>query len=196
MRLGYRQILATPGTLAFEAASLATRTAHLMTVLSTVFFISATTRSFGLAGLMSAIYALTYSLASPFVSRLADRGSPGRVLAVAAASNALSRAGYLIAAHAHGPAWVMVALAACSGGSMPAAGPLARARWHRLLRDSPLLHAALSLESVIDELILVAAPIMVAFLASDVSPAAGLILALGLATVGSTALMVQARGAR
>jgi hypothetical protein len=190
----YRQIFAVPGTATFELAAAAARMAHLMTVLSIIFFIQAVTGSYGLAGVASAAYALTYSLASPFVSRLADRVHPGRVLAAATAAGGLCRAGLLAAVWAGAPVWVTVGLAACSGGSMPAIGPMARARWSQLLHGSPLLHAALSFESVVDEAIMVAAPILVAVLATSVSPAAGLIMTLALATGGTAALAAQRRG--
>lgn len=192
MASSYRQVLAVPGTAAFTLAALAARMAHLMTVLSTFFFIPAVTGSYGRAGEVSGAYALAYSLGSPFVSRLADRRMPGRVLAAAAAANALARAGLLASVWVGAPVWGAVGLAAASGASMPAAGPLARARWTRLLRDSPLLHAALSFESVVDEAILVTAPILVATLATAVTPAAGLITALVMATAGNSALAVLA----
>jgi hypothetical protein len=188
----YRQILAVPGTAAFALPALAARMAHLMTVLSIFFFIPAVTGSYGLAGALSGAYALTYSLASPFVSRLASRDRPARVLALAASVNTLARAGLLASAWAGAPVWITACLAAAAGGSMPAAGPLARARWSYLLRDSPLLHTALSFESVVDQLIFVTAPILVATLAVAVSPAAGLVIALVLATAGNTALAVLA----
>jgi hypothetical protein len=188
----YRQILAVPGTAAFALPALAVRMAHLMTVLSIFFFIPAVTGSYGLAGALSGAYALTYSLASPFVSRLASRDRPGRVLALAASVNTITRAGLLASAWAGAPVWITACLAAAAGGSMPAAGPLARARWSHLLRDSPLLHTALSFESVVDQIILVTAPILVATLAVAISPASGLVIALVLATVGNTALAVLA----
>ena len=188
----YRQVLTVPGTPAFELAALAVRMAHLMTVLSVVFFIPAVTGSYGLSGAVSAAYALAYSLASPFVSRLADRAGPGRVLAVAAVAGALARAGLLASIWAGAPAWSVVGRAAAAGVAMPAAGPLARARWNRLLRGSPLLHAAMSLESVADETILVIAPVLVAVLATAIAPAAGMITALMLAAAGSTALAALA----
>jgi MFS family permease len=188
----YRQVLAVPGTPAFEVAALAARMAHLMTVLSIFFFIPAATGSYGLAGELSGAYALAYSLGSPFVSRLADRDWPGRVLAGAAVANALARTGLLACVWAGAPVWGAIGLAAFSGASMPAAGPLARARWSRLLHGSPLLHAALSFESVVDETILVIAPILVATLATAVAPAAGLIMALVMATAGNTTLAALA----
>jgi hypothetical protein len=188
----YRQVWVVPGTAAFTLAALAARMAHLMTVLSIFFLIPAVTGSYGRAGEVSGAYALAYSLGSPFVSRLADRRRPGCVFAAAAVANALARAGLLAAVWAGAPVWGAVGLAAASGASMPAAGALARARWTRLLPGSPLLHVALSFESVVDETILVTAPILVATLATALTPAAGLIMALVLATAGNAALAVLA----
>ena len=73
MIAAYRRLFAAPGTAAFEAAGFVARMAHLMTVLSVVFLISAVTGSYGLGGAVAAAYAVAYSLASPLLSRLVDR---------------------------------------------------------------------------------------------------------------------------
>ena len=52
-------------------------------------------------------------------------------------------------------------------------GSMVRARWSALLRGTPRLHAAFSLESVADEIIFVVGPAVVTVLATAVYPAAG-----------------------
>ncbi|MEW2033601.1 MFS transporter [Streptomyces roseifaciens] len=187
----YGKILSVPGAPGFVAAGFVARLAHLMTVLGTVFLVSSVTGSYGLAGLVSAAYALTYSVVSPLLSRRVDRQRQGRVLAVTTVANAASRAGFLAAVQWGGPAWSLVLLSALSGGTMPAIGSLVRARWSHLLHSSPLLHAALAFESVVDEVILVAGPIAVAVLVTGVDPMAGLVLALVCTVAGQTALALQ-----
>jgi hypothetical protein len=109
----------------------------------------------------------------------------------ATVATAVSRTGFLVAVWLHGPTWSLVALSGLAGASMPAVGSFVRARWIHLLRDSPLLHSAMSFESVVDEVLLVIGPIAVSTLATAVHPAAGLILALPLAVAGSAALARQ-----
>jgi hypothetical protein len=60
---------------------------------------------------------------------------------------------------------------------MPSLGSMVRARWSNLLADSPRLHTAFSFESVADELVFVLGPAAVTVLATEVHPAAGLLVA-------------------
>jgi len=169
------------------------QTAHLMTVLGVVFLVSAETGSYAAAGAVSAAYALSYALASPQIGRLVDRYGQHPVLARTAVANAVGRAGFLAAAWTGAPIWALFALSALSGATTPSLGSLVRARWSYLLRDSPLLHAAVSFQSVLDELIFVIGPVVVSVLATAVDPSAGLVLALILAPAGSAALAAQRR---
>jgi MFS family permease len=189
----YARLFSAPGTVTFEVAGFAARMGHLMTVLSVVFFVSAVTGSYGLAGVAGAAYALAYALASPLFSRLIDRHGQGRVLALLAMANAASRAGFLAVVWLAAPAWSFLAASALSGATMPPAAALVRARWSRLLRGSALLDAALSLESVVDQSILITTPIAVSVLATYLNPAAGTICAMVLSVAGSASLAAQRR---
>ncbi|MEV0606509.1 MFS transporter [Polymorphospora rubra] len=189
----YRTLLALPGAAAFVTAGLAARLAHLTTVLGIVFLVSALTGSYGLGGLVSGAYALAYSLVAPLLGRLADRHRQGPILVATAVATTVTRTGFLVAAGAGAPAWVLVILAAASGASMPAIGPFVRARWAHLLTGSPRLHAATSFESVVDELLLVIGPVLVSTSVAYLHPAAALILAVPLAAGGSIALALQHR---
>jgi MFS family permease len=189
----YARLFSAPGTVAFEVAGFAARMGHLMTVLSVVFFVSAVTGSYGLAGTAGAAYALAYSLAGPLFSRLIDRRGQGRVLALLAIANAASRAGFLAAVWLAAPAWSLLAASALSGATMPPAAALVRARWSRLLRGTAQLDTALSLESVVDQSILISTPITVSVLATYLNPAAGAICAMVLAAAGSASLAAQRR---
>jgi hypothetical protein len=68
---------------------------------------------------------------------------------------------------------------------------MVRARWSALLAGSPLLHAAFSLESVADEVIFVAGPVVVALLATEVYPASGIAVAAATCVAGSLLLAAQ-----
>jgi MFS family permease len=189
----YARLFSAPGAVTFEVAGFMARMGHLMTVLSVVFFVSAVTGSYGLAGTAGAAYALAYALASPLLSRLIDRNGQGRVLALLAIANTASRAGFLAAVWLAAPAWSLLAASALSGATMPSVAALVRARWSRLLRGSALLDTALSLESVVDQSILITTPITVSVLATYLNPAAGTVCAMVLAAAGSASLAVQRR---
>jgi hypothetical protein len=187
----YRAAFAAPGAAAFVLAGFVARLGHLMTILGIVFLVSAGTGSYGLAGTVSAGYALAYAAVSPLLSRLVDRHRQARVLGPATLANLVARAGLLAAAWVHAPGWSLVLLAGLAGASMPAVGSLVRARWSHLYESSPLLHPALSVESVLDETILIVAPLVVAPLATYEDPSAGLVAALVLSASGLAALTVQ-----
>lgn len=80
-----------------------------------------------------------------------------------------------------------------AGAAMPSIGPMVRARWSALLAGTTPLHTAFSLESVADEIIFMAGPVIVALLATDVYPAAGLAAALLLCLVGTVLFTAQRR---
>lgn len=191
MHNSYRRVFAAPGAAAFVLAGFVARLGHVMTILGIVFVVTAGTGSYGLAGTASAGYALAYAAVSPLLSRLVDRHRQARVLGPATLANLAARAGLLAAAWVRAPGWSLVLLAGLAGATMPAVGSLVRARWSHLYGSSPLLHPALSVESVLDETILIVAPLAVAPLATYVAPSAGLVAALVLSATGLTALTVQ-----
>jgi predicted MFS family arabinose efflux permease len=79
-----------------------------------------------------------------------------------------------------------------AGAATPQLGSMVRARWSTLLGGgSPLLEAAYSLESVADEVIFVAGPVLVTLLATAVRPAAGLEVAAATCVAGSLLLAAQ-----
>jgi MFS family permease len=184
----YRRAFAAPGATAFVVAGFTARLGHYMTILGIVFLVTAGAGSYGLAGAVSAGYALTYAAVSPLLSRLVDRYRQTRVLRPATLANIVARTGFLAAAWTGAPGWGLVLLAVLTGASMPAVGSLVRARWSHVYESSPLLHTALSFESVVDETILIVAPLAVAPLATYVDPSAGLVAALVLVASGLTAL--------
>jgi len=89
------------------------------------------------------------------------------------------------------PAWALLVSSGLAGAATPQLGSMVRARWSALLGGSPLLHAAFSLESVADEVIFVAGPVLVTLLATQVHPASGIGVAVATCVVSTLWLAGQ-----
>lgn len=77
--------------------------------------------------------------------------------------------------------------------SLPQIAACSRARWTALLGGDARLHAALSFESLLDEGVFIVGPVLVTTLATTIAPAAGLLAALALVSVGSAGFVAQRR---
>jgi predicted MFS family arabinose efflux permease len=107
------------------------------------------------------------------LGRLVDRVGQTRVLAGCALASALSFGALAVAGRGASPV-VLAGLAALAGASIPPVGACMRALWSELLDSGGQLQAAFALESIVQELIFVVGPPLVALLAAAVAPAAAL----------------------
>ena len=189
----FLEVLARPGALKFSAAAFVGRTPMAMFGLGTVLLIASVTGRYGLAGIVAATGSVGYAVCSPQVARLADRFGQGRVLRPLVIFFAASTVALICCAEFRAPVWTLLVTGAVAGASMPSLGSMVRARWSVLLSGSALLHAAFSLESVLDETIFVIGPALVTLLATQVYPAAGVAVAM-VACVTGTLLLARQRG--
>src|SRR5262249_57420440 len=90
--------------------------------------------------------------------------------------------GRVAAALAGAPRWALFAAAVPAGAAFPQLPAMVRARWASLLAGDPALPTAYALESVLDEVVYLAGPVLVTTLAARLFPAAGLGGAAGLGT--------------
>ncbi len=187
----YRRALASPGALRFSAAAFIGRLQISMFGLGIVLLISSLTGRYGLAGTVSATGAAGYALVSPLIARLADRRGQRAVLRPLMVVFGAATAALITGAQTRAPDWVLLVSSAVAGAATPQLGSMVRARWSALLGGSDLLHAAYSLESVAEEVIFVAGPVLVTLLATEVQAAAGLIVAAGTCLIGSLWLATQ-----
>jgi MFS family permease len=144
-----------------------------MLTLGTIVLVQSRGASYGLAGAVSAVLAVSFAVA-PVGGRLADRLGQARVLLVCLAIHLAGLAGLVAAAVAGGPRWALFAAAAVAGAAFPQLPAMVRARWASLLGDDPALQTAYALESVLDEVIYIAGPVIVVTLATQVSAPVGL----------------------
>jgi MFS family permease len=180
----YAQIFRIPGTWRFSAAGLIGRMQMSMYGLGTVLLIAASTGHYGMAGAVASAGALGSAFFAPQVARLADQRGQRTVLRPLVTAFAIGTAGLIAAVELHAPDWVLFLPAVVSGAAMPSLGSMVRARWSVLLAGSPQLHTAFSFESVADEMVFVLGPVLVTLLATEVHPAAGLLVATVLCVAG------------
>ena len=183
--LPYMEIFRVPRAWRFSVAGVVGRMPMAMVGLGIVLLISASTGRYDVAGSVSAAGSLGMAACTPQFGRLVDRYGQARVIVPMAAVFALSVAGLVLAVELAAPTWTFFLPGIVAGSTMPALGPMSRARWSALLAGSPRLHAAFSLESVADELCFVVGPAAVTLLATGVHPAAGICAAAVLCVTGT-----------
>ncbi len=186
----YREIFSARGAAAFSAAGFVARLPIAMVGIGIVTMLSQLRGDYGLAGALSAVFALAYAAITPIVSRAVDRYGQRRVLPAASAVSACALAALLLCVRLGTPD-VVLFLLAIPAGCMPTIGAMVRARWTALYRGQPQLRTAFAFESVLDEVCFIAGPVISVGLSVSVFPEAGPLLALILLVVGTFALVAQ-----
>ncbi|MGV9183018.1 MFS transporter [Arcanobacterium canis] len=152
-----------------------------MVVIGNLTLVTVTTGSVASASITSASLAIANGIGQPVTGRLSDKlGQRGPVL-IASLLNALFCIIHVYAATAGAPLSVLVVLAALIGVTTAPVGALARVRWYHLAQQPPQLAAALSWESMIDEMGFVLGPALVGILSSMISPYLPLLISASLA---------------
>ncbi|WP_345714263.1 MFS transporter, partial [Kineococcus glutinatus] len=187
----YADVLRRPGAAAFSAAALLARLPMSTLALGIVLLVSLERGSYLGAGAVAAGWTLPQALLSPWLGRLVDRRGQARVMWPLLAVHVSGVVALVAVVLAGLPLVVATGCAALAGLGFGAPGSLARARWSHLLGDSPRLHTAFSLESVLDEVLFITGPVLVTLLAVEVHPAAGVLLALAGTAVGYPLLLLQ-----
>lgn len=181
----YRDVLSRPGAIAFSTAGTLARLPMSMAGIGVVLMLSALYGSYGLAGRVSAVYAVAQALCAPQLARLVDRHGQARVMRPAVAVATLGGLGLLAAALLHAPAAWLYATALFAGAGGGSFGSLARARWSYALRDEPRrMHTAHALESALDEVVFIVGPALATLLATSLHPTAGLVVPVVALVVG------------
>ncbi|WP_344940043.1 MFS transporter [Actinomadura miaoliensis] len=185
----YRAVLRTPLAGRTFIAALVGRLSYGTVFLSLVLACTQATGSYATAGGAIALFGLAGSLLSPVRARLIDRHGVRRALPPMAVAYALLLT--LLAALTWRPGtpgsllWLVAGL---TGAFAPPLGPIMRALWSDLLADGALLQRAYSVDTVAEELLYVAGPLIAGMLAGLAHPSLGVAASAGLVTVGSLAL--------
>lgn len=158
---GYLAVLRRPHAASLAAWASLARLQFGVLPLATLLLLASTRGSYAEAGAATAAYGLAVGLLMPLRARAADRWGHDRVLVTFSLLNALGIAA--VVALASGPLWLLVT-ASLLAGSLPApVGPVVRSSWHDIVDgDDDLLRRAYSFDSVSEEVLYVAGPIVAA----------------------------------
>ncbi len=175
----YKAILAVRSARRFDMACLLMRMYGYMMNIGTVAMLSLAGYSFLESGLVSSVIALAIFLIGPRLGKLVDEKGQSRIVPVAAVVSLVGLVALLATVYVHGPLWVLF-LAAVFVGCIPSAQALSRARWVYLLRTgklgscAPNITTIFSYEGILDDVGFMIAPALSIFLASTITPIAGL----------------------
>lgn len=179
----YRAVLSAPGCARVFATALFGRLPQGMLSLAILLLVRGRTGSYAAAGVAVGAYALSCAACAPIQGRLVDRFGRVLVLAPAALLQGVALAALVAAGRA--PAPLLIVLAALAGGLMPSLAPTVRALLRELVTDTAVREAAYSLESVIQELIWITGPLVVALVITVTSPSGAVLLSAGVCIAGT-----------
>ncbi|MFI5779015.1 MFS transporter [Nocardia sp. NPDC051570] len=188
----YIGLLKSPGALVLSGSGLIGRFPASMRAVSCVLLVAAVAGSLRTAGTIAGTMVIAQSLAWPFIGRLADRLGQRPVLLAGGVLNALATTALGVAIVLHAPLWVLLPAALGAGCTVVPVGSFVRARWATLATPDRL-RTAYAVESIIDEIIFIAGPLLVVAVVTGIHPASGLIACIALTTLGSGALALHRR---
>lgn len=180
-----------PGAVRLLGSALIARLPQGMASLATLLLVRESTHSYAAAGVAVGAEAGASALAAPMLGRLIDRLGRRRVLVRCAAGYAVALVLLVVAAQAHAAAVALVALAFAAGALFPPIAPAVRALLSDVFGEARVRETAYALESVAQELVWIAGPLLVAAVITIFSPAVALLLVAFVSGSG-TVLFVRA----
>jgi MFS family permease len=181
----YGALLAIPGARGPVLASVAGSMPIGMYTFGIVLLVRDVTGSFAAAGRIAGVFGLANAVGAVLQGRLMDRLGQKRVLRAVAAVHLLAVSALVLAATEHAPAWVLTLCALAGGGSLPQVPAAMRSLWSALVDDEHARQTAYALVTIVFEVSVVTAPVLVAALSALASPAAAMLAAVALATAGA-----------
>jgi MFS family permease len=166
----YRPVFSVPGSPALIASALLARLPLGMTSLAFLLLVRSTHHSYAVAGLTVGANAFASAAGAPLQGRLIDRFGRARVLAPSALTQSLVLIAFVIASRAHATSAILVLLAVLAGALMPPVSPTARALLREVFPDPGVLDTAYALDSVLQEIVWITGPLLVALIVTASSP--------------------------
>ena len=182
-----------PGCARVFATALLARLPQGMSTLAILLLVRESTHSYPAAGAAVGGYALACAAAVPVQGRLVDRFGRGGVLFPVAIAQAIVLASLVIVAQGGAPAAALVALATAGGAMQPAIAPSVRALLGEMVTDPTTRGTAYALESVVQELIWITGPLVVALVITLLAPSGAVLVSAGVCVLGTTLFIASPR---
>jgi MFS family permease len=183
----YRALLAVPHAPRLIGSALVARMPMGMVPLALLLLVRDSGGSYAAAGLVSGSYFVALAVGAPIAGRLVDRTGHGRILLRRAFLFPGLLAGICVLAAFDAPVGALAVCAAAAGALLPPVGASLRALWPHVLEGPELRSSAYALEAALQEVFFVVGPLLVALLATFVSPVAALAVAAAAGGVGTLA---------
>ncbi|MEJ2174222.1 MAG: MFS transporter [bacterium] len=181
----YATLFTQPDLRAAILASLVGRLPIGISGLALLLLVQAREGSFTDSGLVTSAYLGGLAGIAPLVGRLIDRLGPRPVLLVAGLAYPIALV-TLVGALTHGaPLALVLALSFLAGATLPQVTTCMRTLYRHRLQDDALLIAALSLDSVLIEIVFIVGPMLVAFVVATSSPDVAVLLGALCAALGA-----------
>jgi MFS family permease len=181
----YAQLFRQPDMRGTILASVVGRLPIGISGLALLLLVQAREASFIDAGLVTSAYLAGLAGIAPLVGRLIDRLGPRPVLLAAGLAYPLALLALVSALNRGAPLWLVVVLSFVAGATLPQVTSCMRTLYRRRLQDDNLLVTALSLDSVLIELVFIVGPMLVAFFVAASSPAVAVLFGALCAAVGA-----------
>ena len=166
----YRSVVSVPGAARLFATALVARLPQGMAPLAVLLLVRGATHSYAAAGLAVGASAFATAGSAPLVGRLVDQRGRGRVLLPLAAGQAIMYGLLVVAAQIDAGAVALIGLAALSGALLPPVAPVVRVMLREVFDEVDLRETAYALEAVIQEVLWITGPLVVALLVAFSSP--------------------------
>ncbi len=190
----YRSVLSVPGCRRILVTALIARLPQGMTSLGILLLIRSHTGSYTAAGIAVGAYDFATAAGAPLVGRLVDRFGRRQVLGPGAMLQTLVLVALVLTAHAGAGAIPLIVLSGLAGGLWPPIAPSVRALLSDLVRDAKVRETAYALESVVQELVWISGPLVVAGVIAFASPSTAVLIS-GTVSVCGTLLFVSSPAA-
>jgi MFS family permease len=183
-------VLSVPGAPRLFATALVARLPQGMSALAVLLLVRGATHSYAAAGLAVGAEALATAACAPPIGRLVDRFGRRRVLAPLAAGEAVVYGLLVAAAQLGAGAAPLIVLAAAAGSLLPPVAPVVRVLLRDVFDEPDARETAYALEAVVQEVLWITGPLVVAVIVAVSSPAVAVGL-LGVVCLSGTALFLS-----
>jgi MFS family permease len=162
-----------------------------MAPLSIVLLLRQATGSYTVAGVTAALFALGDAVSAPVQGRLVDRFGRARVLVPTVAAHAAAVSAILVLVRNGAPAGALAVCGCVAGVGMPPVSGSIKAVWPQLAGPAQM-PAGYAIESMLQQVIFLVGPLLVAALTTVSGPATALACAAVLAVAGTVGFVVAA----